>query len=34
MAVVSLRNRTLAPTAQQVINGIATLVAQVNVQRG
>ena len=32
MGVVSLRNRTLSPTAQRVIHGIETLAAQVNVQ--
>jgi DNA-binding transcriptional LysR family regulator len=34
MAVVSLRNRTLSPTAQRVINGVETIAAQVNVQPG
>lgn len=34
MGVVSLRNRTLSPTAQRVILGMKTLAAQVNVQPG
>ena len=32
MGVVSLRNRTLSPTAQRVIQGIEALAAQMNVQ--
>ena len=34
MGLVSLRNRTLSPTAQRVIDGIERLAAQVNVQHG
>jgi DNA-binding transcriptional LysR family regulator len=34
MGLVSLRNRTLSPTAQRVIHGIERLAEQVNVQPG